>query len=97
VGTLLTGSLAAAALFLRAELPTAIHSSGGAKTAQGAAMPRKTCSPRGISATVVSAATAPEIRTDLVGRNASDTKPAKFLAVLVKEKGAPIFTPVELP
>jgi quercetin dioxygenase-like cupin family protein len=33
----------------------------------------------------------------LVGKNASDTKPAKFLAVLVKEKGAPIFTPVELP
>ena len=30
----------------------------------------------------------------LVGRNASDTKPAKFLVVLVKEKGAPIFTPV---
>jgi quercetin dioxygenase-like cupin family protein len=30
----------------------------------------------------------------LVGRNASDTKPAKFLVVLVKEKGAPILTPV---
>jgi quercetin dioxygenase-like cupin family protein len=30
-----------------------------------------------------------------VGRNASKTKPAKFLAFLVKEKGAPILTPVE--
>ena len=30
----------------------------------------------------------------LVGKNASDTKPAKFLVVLVKEKGAPIFVPV---
>lgn len=30
----------------------------------------------------------------LVGRNASDTKPAKFLVVLVKGKGAPILTPV---
>ena len=30
----------------------------------------------------------------LVGRNASDTKPAKFIVVLVKEKGAPILTPV---
>jgi quercetin dioxygenase-like cupin family protein len=30
----------------------------------------------------------------LVGKNASDTKPAKFLVVLVKEKGAPILTPV---
>src|SRR5690242_11690761 len=26
----------------------------------------------------------------LVGRNASDTKPAKFLVVLVKNKGAPV-------
>ena len=26
----------------------------------------------------------------IVGRNASDTKPAKFLVVLVKDKGAPI-------
>jgi quercetin dioxygenase-like cupin family protein len=33
----------------------------------------------------------------LVGRNASDTKPAKFLVLLIKEKGAPILTPVELP
>jgi quercetin dioxygenase-like cupin family protein len=30
-----------------------------------------------------------------VGRNASKTKPAKFLVFLVKEKGAPILTPVE--
>ena len=30
----------------------------------------------------------------LVGKNASNTKPAKFLVFLVKEKGAPILTPV---
>ena len=30
----------------------------------------------------------------LVGKNASDTKPAKTVVVLVKEKGAPIFMPV---
>jgi quercetin dioxygenase-like cupin family protein len=30
-----------------------------------------------------------------VGRNASKTKPAKFLVFFVKEKGAPILTPVE--
>jgi quercetin dioxygenase-like cupin family protein len=30
----------------------------------------------------------------IVGRNASDTAPAKFLVFLVKEKGAPILTPV---
>jgi quercetin dioxygenase-like cupin family protein len=30
-----------------------------------------------------------------VGRNASNTKPAKILAVLVKDKGAPLLTPVE--
>lgn len=30
----------------------------------------------------------------LVGQNASNTKPAKFLALLVKDKGAPIFVPV---
>jgi len=30
----------------------------------------------------------------LVGRNASDTKPAKTVVLLIKEKGAPIFTPV---
>jgi len=30
----------------------------------------------------------------LVGKNASDTKPAKFLVLLIKEKGAPIFIPV---
>jgi quercetin dioxygenase-like cupin family protein len=30
-----------------------------------------------------------------VGRNASSTEPAKFLVFLVKEKGAPILTPVE--
>jgi quercetin dioxygenase-like cupin family protein len=31
----------------------------------------------------------------IVGRNASDTAPAKFLVVLVKDKGAPILTPVK--
>src|SRR6476469_10482243 len=31
----------------------------------------------------------------VVGRNASKTEPAKFLVVLVKNKGAPILTPVE--
>ena len=30
----------------------------------------------------------------IVGRNASRTAPAKFLVVLVKDKGAPILTPV---
>ena len=30
-----------------------------------------------------------------VGRNASKTEPAKFLVVLVKNKGAPALTPVE--
>ena len=30
----------------------------------------------------------------LIGRNASDTKPAKFLVLLVKDKGAPILVPV---
>ncbi len=29
----------------------------------------------------------------IVGRNASDTKPAKFLVVLVKNKGAPVLVP----
>ena len=29
----------------------------------------------------------------VVGRNASDTKPAKFLVVFVKDKGAPILVP----
>lgn len=29
----------------------------------------------------------------LVGRNASKTKPAKFVVVLVKKKGAPVFVP----
>jgi quercetin dioxygenase-like cupin family protein len=29
-----------------------------------------------------------------VGRNASDTRPAKFLVLLIKEKGAPPFLPV---
>ena len=29
----------------------------------------------------------------LVGENASKTKPAKFVALLVKDKGAPIFVP----
>jgi len=31
----------------------------------------------------------------IVGRNASDTTPAKFLVFLVKDKGAPILTPVK--
>src|SRR5262249_8016937 len=31
----------------------------------------------------------------VVGRNASKTDPAKFLVVLVKNKGAPIFMPAE--
>jgi quercetin dioxygenase-like cupin family protein len=30
----------------------------------------------------------------LVGRNASDTEPARFVVVLLKSKGAPILTPV---
>ena len=30
----------------------------------------------------------------LVGKNASDRKPAKFLVFLVKDKGAPILVPV---
>ena len=29
----------------------------------------------------------------IVGRNASDTKPAKFVVVLVKNKGAPVLVP----
>ena len=31
----------------------------------------------------------------IVGRNASSTKPAKFVVVLIKDKGAPILVPVE--
>jgi quercetin dioxygenase-like cupin family protein len=31
----------------------------------------------------------------VVGRNASNTKPAKLLAVLVKDKGAPLLVPVK--
>ena len=31
----------------------------------------------------------------VVGRNASQTEPAKFLVVFVKNKGAPILTPVQ--
>src|SRR5262247_4242694 len=31
----------------------------------------------------------------VVGRNASDTEPARFIVVLLKEKGAPILTPVK--
>jgi quercetin dioxygenase-like cupin family protein len=31
----------------------------------------------------------------VMGRNASDTKPAKFVVILLKAKGAPIFTPVK--
>lgn len=30
-----------------------------------------------------------------VGRNASSTKPAKFLVVLLKDKGAPLLVPVK--
>jgi quercetin dioxygenase-like cupin family protein len=30
----------------------------------------------------------------LIGRNASDTKPAKFLVLLVKDKGTPILVPL---
>jgi quercetin dioxygenase-like cupin family protein len=30
-----------------------------------------------------------------VGRNASNTKPAKFLVLLVKDKGAPLLVPVK--
>jgi quercetin dioxygenase-like cupin family protein len=29
-----------------------------------------------------------------VGRNASSTKPAKFIVLLIKDKGAPVLTPV---
>ena len=31
----------------------------------------------------------------LVGRNASDTEPARFVVVLLKDRGAPILTPVK--
>jgi quercetin dioxygenase-like cupin family protein len=31
----------------------------------------------------------------MVGRNASKTKPAKFLVFLIKDKGAPVLVPVE--
>jgi quercetin dioxygenase-like cupin family protein len=31
----------------------------------------------------------------VVGRNASNTKPAKFVVVLVKNKGAPVLVPVK--
>jgi quercetin dioxygenase-like cupin family protein len=31
----------------------------------------------------------------VVGRNASDTKPVKFLVFLVKDKGAPVLVPVK--
>jgi len=31
----------------------------------------------------------------IVGRNASNTEPAKFLVVLVKDKGAPVVVPVK--
>jgi quercetin dioxygenase-like cupin family protein len=31
----------------------------------------------------------------LVGKNASDTKPAKFIVFLVKDKGAPVLIPVK--
>ena len=31
-----------------------------------------------------------------VGRNASATKPAKFIVVLLKDKGAPVLLPVDL-
>ena len=31
----------------------------------------------------------------VVGRNASSTKPAKFVVFLIKNKGAPVLVPVE--
>jgi hypothetical protein len=31
----------------------------------------------------------------LVGRNASETEPAKFLAFFVKDEGAPVLVPVQ--
>lgn len=31
----------------------------------------------------------------VVGRNASSTKPAKFLAFLVKDRGAPVLVPIQ--
>jgi quercetin dioxygenase-like cupin family protein len=31
----------------------------------------------------------------IVGRNASSTKPAKFVVLLIKNKGAPVLTPVK--
>ena len=31
----------------------------------------------------------------VVGRNASSTKPAKFLVLLTRNKGAPVLVPVE--
>lgn len=31
----------------------------------------------------------------VVGRNASTTMPAKFLVLFIKDKGAPILTPIE--
>jgi quercetin dioxygenase-like cupin family protein len=31
----------------------------------------------------------------VVGRNASQTKPAKFLVFMVKDKGAPVLTPIK--
>jgi hypothetical protein len=31
----------------------------------------------------------------VVGRNASNTEPARFVVVVLKGKGAPIFTPVK--
>ena len=31
----------------------------------------------------------------VVGRNASDTQPARFVVVLLKAKGAPVLTPVK--
>ena len=31
----------------------------------------------------------------VVGRNVSSTEPARFIVVLLKGKGAPIFTPVK--
>jgi quercetin dioxygenase-like cupin family protein len=34
-------------------------------------------------------------RVHLVGRNVSNTEPAKFVVFLIKNKGAPLLTPVE--
>lgn len=51
----------------------------------------------GAPVTVMTGQTFYEGRDDVhtVGRNASATEPARFVVFLVKDKGAPILTPVE--